>query len=49
MHDRIISTIRSDGIHGARLDNFLKDVHVQISNLNILHLKKWKRDSDVYL
>lgn len=47
MRDRIISTIRSDGIHGARLDNFLKDV--QISNLNILHLKEWKRDSDVYL
>lgn len=30
-----------------RLDNFLEDV--QISNLNLLHLKDWKRDSDFYL
>lgn len=43
----MILTIRSDGIHGARLDNFLEDV--QISNLNLLHLKDWKRDSDLYL
>lgn len=43
----MILTIRSDGIQGARLDNFLEDV--QISNLNLLHLKDWKRDSDLYL
>lgn len=45
----MISTIQTEwnSVYEERLDNFFEDE--QITKLNILQLKEWKRDSDFYL